>query len=174
MSRKKIKSETKKKSKKDGDKATSFSRIAFYLCYSFFVILVVGLLFLYSHRNELNIEKKVFELINEKREEIGLSRLKWDSDLYDSAKNHSKTMKSENSFFNRAGEKGENIASVPVHYWTEGCWMTFTNNQIAGCIYSKWLENSQSNDNMFNPGYKRTGIGVSCSFLICKATQSFV
>ena len=68
---------------------------------------------------------------------------------------------------------GENIVEIPVWYWTGGCGLTITNNQIAQCMVKSWSESPGHYTNMIDSSYSITGVGVSCDIFECKGTQNF-
>lgn len=126
-----------------------------------------------NSEDETIIEGKILEVVNEERESVGVWTLSKNQNLYSFAKDHSIRMNEESFFEHSNGFFGENIAESPTWYWVNGCGPTITNNQMAYCIYHCWLFSPPHYQNMINPRYSITGIGVSCNFFGCKVTQIF-
>ena len=141
-------------------------------------LIVIGiLLIIYTlidrHRDEAQIEDKIFELVNNERSKVGSIPLMKGGYLGEIAKEHSNWMMETGSFEHSSYNVGENVAMSPIYYWTEGCGITITNNQVASCIVKSWIGSSGHYDNMISFEYIKTGIGVACNIFSCKATQTF-
>lgn len=125
------------------------------------------------HRDESVIEDNIFLEVNDIRTELGLNELTQNSRLDLMAKTHSIKMRESWNFEHSDDNVGENIFDSPVHYWTVGCGLTYTNNQIAKCMVKGWVESPGHYANIIEPTYITTGVGVSCNFFECKGTQNF-
>lgn len=119
------------------------------------------------------IEEEIYRLVNEERSKKGRSPLRQTDYLNNLARGWSEKMIDEGFFEHSNYNVGENIAEVPIHYWVEGCGMTFTNKAIAECFVKSWIESSGHYRNMVDYSYYSTGVGVSCDAITCRATQVF-
>ena len=124
--------------------------------------------------NKKRIEQRIFELVNEERQRVGVSKLKANNRLDNLAKQHSEKMMDENFFEHSNDNVGENIGEIPIHYLVEGCGATYSNNQIAECMVRGWIGSSGHYQNMIDVSYSITGIGVSCNMFMCRGTQNFL
>ncbi|MFH1376578.1 MAG: CAP domain-containing protein [Candidatus Woesearchaeota archaeon] len=123
--------------------------------------------------DEINIEENILKLVNEERGRNGVGSLRFDSSLNNMAKTHSERMLEEGFFEHSNYNVGENIFMTPKHYWVEGCGVVYTDNQVASCVVSGWIDSPGHHTNMIDASYSITGIGVACDLFECKATQTF-
>lgn len=137
-----------------------------------FLLLVIICAAITIHRDETKIQNRIFELVNEEREKVGISALVYDASLSKVAKEHSDRMIEEHFLGHRDIGIGENVFECPVWYWTSGCGLTITNNQIAECMVEGWKKSPGHYSNMISFQYTRTGIGVSCNLFECKENQN--
>jgi uncharacterized protein YkwD len=135
--------------------------------------LIILCLLITAHRDESAIEAKIFDEVNDIRIHQGTHNLTRNSNLDTLAKNHSIKMKELNYLEHTNYNVGENIVEIPVWYWTGGCGLTITNNQIAQCMVKSWSESPGHYTNMIDSSYSITGVGVSCDIFECKGTQNF-
>tara|TARA_Y100000294_G_scaffold176140_1_gene197799 strand:+ start:2036 stop:2488 length:453 start_codon:yes stop_codon:yes gene_type:complete len=137
------------------------------------IFLIIAYLLITWHRDESVIENKIFDGVNEIRSDLGIHKLTRNSNLDSLAVKHSTKMKEEYFFEHSNDNVGENIFDSPIWYWTEGCGLTITNNQIANCMVKGWSESPGHYANMIDSSYSATGLGVSCNIFECKGTQNF-
>ena len=132
-----------------------------------------------SSRDVTVIEGRILELVNEERSRNHAGSLVASNSLNKFASSWSDKMIEEGFFehsnldFSFNSYAGENIGETPIHYAVIGCGQTYTNEAIAECFVSGWIESPGHHENMINPTFSTTGIGVSCDLLTCKATQVF-
>jgi len=125
-------------------------------------------------RDEVDIEKTIFNLVNEERASKGIHELIWSDKLYSLSKSHSKSM-IEEGFFKHSGDNvGENIVQTPLHYSVQGCGIVYIDNQIANCMFKTWKSSTMGHyENMVSRMYSYTSVGVACNLFECKGTQNF-
>ena len=132
-----------------------------------------------EERDMASIEEKIFLLVNEERARQGAGQLKSQSHLNSFARAWSEKMIKEDFFehsnlnFAFPSTAGENIGETPIHYNVVGCGPTYSNNALAECFVSGWIESPGHHENMISREFYMTGIGVSCSGSTCRATQVF-
>jgi len=130
-------------------------------------------------RNVTEIEAEIHRLVNEERSKVGVGTLMKKDDLDSFVRSWSKNML-ENSFLEHStlnfpfpNTAAENIAENPIHYNVVGCGSTYSNKAQAECFVSGWIDSPSHYQNMVNPSFSMTGIGVACDYVDCKATQVF-
>jgi len=111
--------------------------------------------------------REVFDRLNQKRLEMGLSELEWSDRLADLARLHSEDMAS-NNFFNHRGSDGSMVddRADRLHL---GTWagigenIAFMQNfaDPVGTAIEKWLQSPSHRTNMLSPQWKETGVGVT-------------
>jgi len=120
------------------------------------------------------IESRILDLVNQERSKYGVSALRSNANLNSLARGWSEKMIAENFF--EHGKKynvGENIGEVPIHYNVLGCGSTYSNEAMAQCFVTGWIESSGHHQNMVDRSYTSTGVGVACDISKCRATQMF-
>ncbi len=144
------------------------------------------------------IESKVHQLINEQRENNGLSSISWDSKLSDIARGHSQDM-IDNNFFDHTNLRGEdpttradkagyscykdygsyytigiaeNIGGAPFGD-VIGCGYVRSEQSIAECLVDGWMGSPGHRENILTASYDSEGIGVACDSSECFGTQNF-
>lgn len=130
-------------------------------------------------RDEEIIEQKILELVNEERSNYQARALSSKSILNKFARGWSDKMISEDFFEHSnlnipfSSIAGENIGETPIHYAVVGCGSTYSNTAIAKCFVTGWIGSPGHHKNMIKKSFSLTGIGVSCDFSKCRATQVF-
>lgn len=125
------------------------------------------------------IENRIFELVNEERNRQGASALRSNVNLNSYARSWSEKMISENFFehsnlnFAYYSIAGENIAETPIHYNVVGCGSTYSNEAMAQCFVTGWIESPGHHKNMISRSFSMTGVGIACDSSKCRATQVF-
>jgi len=125
------------------------------------------------------IESKILELVNQERSRNNAGSLSMNDGLNNFARSWSNKMISEEIFvhsdlgFSFNSYAAENIGETPIHYSVVGCGQTYTNEAIAECFVSGWISSPGHHENMINPAFSTTGIGVACDYSKCRATQVF-
>tara|TARA_Y100000310_G_C20517758_1_gene732073 strand:- start:399 stop:932 length:534 start_codon:yes stop_codon:yes gene_type:complete len=126
------------------------------------------------------IESEVFRLVNQERSRNGVSALT-SRDNFDSfSRSWSEKMINENFYehsnleFSFNSYAGENIALTPIHSSVIGCGSTYDEKNMASCIVDGWISSPGHHENMINPQFSFTGIGVACDGSECKSTQVFM
>lgn len=111
--------------------------------------------------------RQVFDRLNQKRVEIGLSELEWSDKLADLARVHSDDM-AVHDFFNHRGSDGSMVDQRADRLHLGG-WAGIGENiaymrnfaDPAATAIEKWLESPSHRANMLGPQWKETGVGVA-------------
>jgi uncharacterized protein YkwD len=138
---------------------------------------------------EAEVEALIIVLVNDERQEYGLSNLTEDSLLTSLAREHSISMV-ENNFFGHErypGERplsynmspgtmrGENLAKMPTRQYIPGPYLTL--QELCEWAVSGWMNSTGHRANILEPRYTETGVGVSFSeegdFVYVYITQIF-
>ncbi len=119
------------------------------------------------------IESRILVLVNEERARNGAHALRTNNNLDNLAQKHSDRMISEDFFEHSHYNVGENIGEVPLHYNVLGCGSTYSNDDMAECMVTGWIESPGHHMNMIDRSYGSTGIGVACDSSKCRGTQMF-
>jgi len=124
---------------------------------------------------EAEAEELIIVLVNAERQQFGLPTLSEDALLTSLAREHSTSMV-ENNFFSHArypGERsfsygqppgtirGENIAMMPTRQLIPGPYLSL--QEICEWTVSTWMSSSGHRQNILEPCYTKTGVGVSFS-----------
>jgi uncharacterized repeat protein (TIGR02543 family) len=124
---------------------------------------------------EAEAEQLIIVLVNAQRQQFGLSALSQDSLLTSLAREHSISMV-VNNFFSHArypGERsfsygqppgtirGENIAMMPTRQVIPGPYLSL--QEICAWTVSTWMNSSGHRQNILEPRYTKTGVGVAFS-----------
>jgi uncharacterized protein YkwD len=124
---------------------------------------------------EEEAEALIIVLINDERQQSGLSTLSEDSLLTSLAREHSISMV-ENNFFSHnryPGERpfsygqpmgtmrGENIAKIPTRQTIPGPYLSL--QEICEWAVSGWMGSPSHRANILQPVFTETGVGVSFS-----------
>lgn len=131
------------------------------------------------------VEEFVHALINRERQSFGLSPLSKNPLLMNLAKEHSISMASYRilSHGRIAGEKsfgygqptdttrGENISLTPQRKWVPGPYLSL--KEVCEWAVSGWMESEGHRENILEPGFTKTGIGVSRRGEYLYMTQMF-
>lgn len=142
------------------------------------IIFFADIMAFFNHKDVQDIDKieaRIFELVNMERSRYGANPLQETDRLNEWARDWSNKM-IEEDFFEHSSEYnvGENIAEVPKHYHVLECDETYSNEGIARCFVTAWINSPGHHANMIDKGYRTTGIGVACDESKCRATQMFV
>ena len=124
---------------------------------------------------EVEAEELIIVLVNAERQQFGLPALSQDPLLTSLAREHSISMV-VNNFFSHArypGERsfnygqppgtirGENIAMMPTRQMVPGPYLSL--QEICAWTVSTWMSSSGHRQNILEPRYTKTGVGVSFS-----------
>jgi len=124
---------------------------------------------------EAQAEALIIVLVNDQRQQVGLSALSEDPLLTSLAKEHSISMV-ENNFFGHQkypGERplsynqppgtirGENLAMIPTRTTIPGPYLSL--QQVCEWAVSLWMNSSGHRANILEPRYTKTGVGVAFS-----------
>ena len=126
------------------------------------------------------IESEVLRLVNEERSKNNARALTSKSDLHSFARSWSEKMIGQNFFehsdlgFSFDSYAGENIMETPIHSSVIGCGSTYDEKNMAICIVDGWIGSPGHHENMINPQFLMTGVGVACDSSECKSTQVFM
>lgn len=126
------------------------------------------------------IESEVLKLVNAERSKYNARALNSHNDLHNFARSWSEKMISQNFFehsnmgFSFNSYAGENIMQTPIHSSVIGCGSTYDEKNMASCIVDGWIGSPGHHENMINPQFSLTGVGVACDSSECKSTQVFV
>jgi len=138
---------------------------------------------------EAEVEALIIVLVNDERQEFDLSNLSEDALLTSLAREHSISMV-ENNFFGHErypGERllsynmspgtirGENLAKIPTRQYIPGPYLSV--QEVCEWAVSGWMDSPGHRDNILEPRYTKTGVGVSLSdegdFIYLYITQIF-
>ncbi len=116
-----------------------------------------------------NLEKQGFELINQKRVEIGLEILTWNIDCAKIARLHSENMASH-KFFNHAGLDGTMVNDRADAIGLSK-WRTIGENIAYNLGYENpletavegWFKSPSHRENMLNNRWKESAVGIAVS-----------
>jgi len=124
---------------------------------------------------ETEAEELIIVLVNDERQQFSLSTLSEDPLLTGLAWEHSISMV-ENNFFGHErypGERplgynmspgtirGENLAKIPTRQVTPGPYLSL--QEVCEWAVSSWMDSPGHRDNILEPRYTKTGVGVSFS-----------
>jgi uncharacterized protein YkwD len=125
--------------------------------------------------NETEVEQLIIVLVNIERQSFNLSALSEDPLLTDLAREHSISMV-ENDFFGHErypGERplsynmspgdarGENLAKIPTRQTIPGPYLSL--QEVCEWAVSGWMNSTGHRENMLQPIFTETGVGVSFS-----------
>jgi len=134
---------------------------------------------------ETEVEELIIVLVNEERQKLGLSTLSQDTLLTSLAREHSTSMV-ENNFFSHdryPGQRsfdhnqppgtirGENLSKTPTRRLIPGPYLSL--QEACEWAVSGWMDSPGHRDNMLEPKFSRTGVGVSLSDGYLYITQMF-
>ncbi|MDP7399350.1 MAG: CAP domain-containing protein [Lentisphaeria bacterium] len=107
------------------------------------------------------LEIKAAEIINDIRQEKGLSRLAFDGEAADVARAHSRDMV-ERNYFNHRGKDGrtpfKRLRDGGVNYRAAA--ENIAINSSAGGAAEAWMNSKGHRTNILNAAYNRTGMGI--------------
>ncbi len=124
---------------------------------------------------EAEVEQLIIVLVNDEREQYDLTTLSEDALLTSLAREHSTSMV-ENNFFGHErypGERslsynmspgtmrGENLAKIPTRQYIPGPYLSL--QEVCEWAVSGWMDSPGHRDNILEPCYSMTGVGVSFS-----------
>lgn len=117
--------------------------------------------------NVFDVERRVFELINEKRTEAGLQALVWNENIARVARLHSESM-AANDFFSHEGADGKLVGSradaAGIKHWRKIGENIAYNRGYADpsvCAAEKWMLSPGHRANILTGDWKESGIGVA-------------
>lgn len=111
--------------------------------------------------------RQVFNILNEKRREMGLYELEWSDQLAELARVHSDDMASHDLFSHRGSDGtmvDERADRLHLGAWAGiGENIAFMQNfaDPAGTAIVEWLKSPSHRSNMLSPQWKETGVGVT-------------
>jgi uncharacterized protein YkwD len=121
------------------------------------------------------VEQLIIVLVNDEREQFQLTALTEDALLTSLAREHSASMV-ENDFFGHErypGERalsynmspgtvrGENLAKMPTRQYIPGPYLSL--QEVCEWAVSGWMDSPGHRDNILEPSFTETGVGVSFS-----------
>ena len=114
-----------------------------------------------------NLEKQGFELINQKRVEIGLEILTWNNDCAKIARLHSENM-ANHKFFNHAGLDGtmvnDRADAIGLSKWRaigENIAYNLGYENPLETAVEGWMRSPSHHDNILNNRWKESAIGIA-------------
>lgn len=120
-----------------------------------------------SYLTSANLERLVFELINQKRAENGLPPLVWSEQAAKVARLHSTDMATKN-FFSHTGLNGKRVNDRADEMGLRNWQMIGENiaynrgyRQPAASVVDSWMQSPGHRKNILNNRWKETGIGIS-------------
>lgn len=138
-----------------------------------------------TSENTAWLERRTFDLVNEERIAANLSELKWNDEVADVCRLHSKDM-AEHSFFSHTGSSGSNISTrlqdADVYYWSlngenifMGSGVRYFSINLLGTIkgakyktfeelaqqaVSGWMNSSGHRENILKSDFDEAAMGV--------------
>src|SRR5262249_19602555 len=116
-----------------------------------------------------NNETRIFSLINRERERSGLAALQWSDKLAEFARDYSRTMARDGNFGHIDGN-GDDVVGRAKHSHLKG-WQKIGENlfvcdptsDIAKLAIYGWMHSPTHKDNLLDPEWRGTGIGIAYS-----------
>ena len=141
-----------------------------------------------SERTE-EAERLIFDKTNAERKACGLHELTWDSNLANTAREHSVDM-AQNGFFSHVNLKGdcptdrarrnglvmgigENIGKMPTGNIAGIGYVSHNPDSVSTAQVQSWMESPGHRSNMLYPQYTKLGVGVSYDGMYYVSTQNF-
>lgn len=120
-----------------------------------------------SYATAANLERMVFELINQKRAENGLLPLIWSVRAAEVARLHSNDM-AANNFFGHSGLDGKRVEDradrMGLRSWRrigENIAYNRGYSEPAARVVESWMRSPGHRNNILNSRWKETGIGIA-------------
>ncbi|MDQ3634173.1 MAG: CAP domain-containing protein [Acidobacteriota bacterium] len=118
-------------------------------------------------RAAFDLEKAAFQLINQKRAELGLPTLHWSDKIANLARQHSLYM-ADYKFFSHQGLNGQLIDERATDLGIEK-WKAISENIAFNKGYinpvefavERWMQSASHRQNLLNPRWQQSGIGVA-------------
>jgi uncharacterized protein YkwD len=118
-------------------------------------------------RAAFDLEKAAFQLINQKRAELGLPALHWSDKIANLARQHSLYM-ADYKFFSHQGLNGQLIDERATDLGIEK-WKAISENIAFNKGYinpvefavERWMQSASHRQNLLNPRWQQSGIGVA-------------
>lgn len=117
--------------------------------------------------NIFDVERRVFDLINKKRAEVGLFALVWNEDIARAARLHSANM-AANDFFSHTGLDGKMVDDraddAGVKHWRkigENIAYNRGYGDPTDCAVEKWMLSPGHRDNILKSDWKESAVGVA-------------
>ena len=114
-----------------------------------------------------SLEKQGFELINQKRVEIGLEILTWNNDCANIARLHSENM-ANHKFFSHSGLDGtmvnDRADAIGLSKWRaigENIAFNRGYKNPAESAVERWMQSASHRENLLNDRWKESGIGIA-------------
>ncbi|MBN2202714.1 MAG: CAP domain-containing protein [Candidatus Aenigmarchaeota archaeon] len=135
-----------------------------------------------SEYNASEIEKEIFNLVNEKRAQYDIKSLQWNNKIASIAKNKSKEM-SDMDYFNHENPDGIGFSDVlrqnEIFYMAASediAMIGSSAKDLAQTVVAGWLESPSHRVPILDRDeiYTDTGVGVFCDKSICYFTIQFV
>lgn len=133
--------------------------------------------------NASQLEREIFDLVNENRASYDLKPLLWNNDIARTAKEKSDDM-AENNYFNHANLQGETFSDIlkkkRIFYLTASeniaMFGNVTTQDLASEVVMGWLESPAHRVPIIDRDeiYTDTGVGVTCIKDICYFTMQFL
>lgn len=114
-----------------------------------------------------DLERRTFELINERRLAAGMSRLIWSEDMLPVARIHSQNM-ADLKFFSHRGKDGT-MVDDRADIFGLGQWQAIGENiaYMRGyqdpCEFAvdRWMQSATHRDNLLNKDWSETAVGIA-------------
>lgn len=114
-----------------------------------------------------DLERRAFELINQRRENCGLTPLKWSDDVARIARLHSENMANYN-FFSHAGVDGF-LVNDRADFFGISKWQAIGENiaynqgfeNPVEFAVERWMQSTKHRENLLNGRWKESGIGIA-------------
>jgi uncharacterized protein YkwD len=114
-----------------------------------------------------DLEKKAFQLINQKRAEIGLGPLVWNETVAKIARLHSENM-AQFKFFSHTGRDGSTVSdradSLGISRWraiAENIAFNRGYEKPVESAVERWMQSTGHRENLLNGGWQESGLGIA-------------
>lgn len=115
----------------------------------------------------LSIERQAFQILNDKRTEMGLSVLVWNAEIAELARMHSQNMAGK-KFFSHTDLDG-NTVDIRAESFGLGDWKAIGENiaylrghkEPASAAVANWMKSTGHRQNVLNERYNQSAVGVA-------------
>lgn len=121
----------------------------------------------YESSKDYTLEREVFDLINKRRMQSGLSSLEWNDDIAKMARQHSENM-ANHKFFSHTDLKGlmvnDRADASGIKKWQAiGENIAYNRGYENPAVFAveRWMQSSSHRENLLSNRWKESGIGIA-------------